>query len=161
MGLFDFVKEAGEKIFGDDSKAAAADAAAKKAEMAEERRVAARMVEIVQGLGFEIDDLGIKYDDGIVTVGGRIGSQSDREKVVLVLGNLEGVGRVDDRLEVVKEEPAAQLYTVKAGDTLSGIAKQFYDDPMKYPVIFEANKPMLKDPNRIYPDQVLRIPPLS
>ena len=53
-----------------------------------------------------------------------------------------------------------QTYTVQAGDNLSKIAKQFYGNPNKYPVIFEANKPMLKDPDKIYPGQKLRIPAL-
>ena len=63
--------------------------------------------------------------------------------------------------EVVEPEPEAQFYTVQPGDSLSKIAKQFYGNAMKYPVIFDANKPMLKDPNKIYPGQVLRIPPLE
>jgi nucleoid-associated protein YgaU len=50
------------------------------------------------------------------------------------------------------------MYTVAGGDSLSKIAKKFYGDPGKYTVIFEANKPMLKDANLIYPGQVLRIP---
>ena len=69
-----------------------------------------------------------------------------------------GVARVDDQLVVEVPEPEATLYTVKSGDSLSKIAKAHYGDAMKYPVIFEANKPMLKDPDRIYPGQVLRIP---
>ena len=55
-------------------------------------------------------------------------------------------------------EAEADFYTVKAGDSLSKIAKEYYGDAMKYPAIFEANKPMLKDPDKIYPGQVLRIP---
>ena len=71
---------------------------------------------------------------------------------------MKGVARVDDRLEVLQKEPEAQFYTVKSGDSLSKIAKVFYGNAMKYPVIFEANKPMLKSPDKIYPGQVLRIP---
>jgi nucleoid-associated protein YgaU len=74
---------------------------------------------------------------------------------------VEGVGQVDDRMTVEHTEPPAQFYTVKPGDSLSKIAKEYYGDAMKYPVIFEANKPMLKDPDLIYPGQVLRIPPLD
>ena len=74
---------------------------------------------------------------------------------------LEGVEAVDNRLEVVNPEPAATFYTVVRGDTLSKIAKEHYGNAMKYPVIFEANKPMLKHPDKIYPGQVLRIPPLA
>ena len=55
----------------------------------------------------------------------------------------------------------AQFHTVVSGDSLSKIAKHFYGDPMKYPVIFEANKPMLADPDKIYPGQVLRIPAMK
>ena len=47
---------------------------------------------------------------------------------------------------------------MKSGDTLSKIAREFYGSANKYPVIFEANKPMLSNPDRIYPGQVLRIP---
>jgi LysM repeat protein len=50
-------------------------------------------------------------------------------------------------------------YTVAAGDSLSKIAKQFYGDANKYMKIFEANKPMLTHPDKIYPGQKLRIPP--
>ena len=95
-----------------------------------------------------------------MTVGGKVPSQQEKEKVILVLGNTQGVARVDDRLVVEVPEPAATLYTVKSGDSLSKIAKEHYGDAMKYPVIFEANQPMLKDPDKIYPGQVLRIPPL-
>ena len=52
-----------------------------------------------------------------------------------------------------------QTYTVVAGDNLSKISKQFYGDPNKYVKIFDANKPMLTSPDRIYPGQKLRIPP--
>ena len=76
------------------------------------------------------------------------------------MGNVEGVATVDDRISVVNPEPEAKFYTVKSGDTLSKISKEFYGDAMKYNVIFEANKPMLSHPDKIYPGQVLRIPAL-
>ena len=80
---------------------------------------------------------------------------------MLLVGNTRGVSRVDDRILVEKPEPEAQMYTVVSGDSLSKIAKKFYGDAMKYPAIFDANKPMLKDPDKIYPGQVLRIPELK
>ena len=106
-------------------------------------------------------DLFVDVEDDKVTVHGEVDTQEEKEKVVLILGNVEGVATVDDRLTVANPEPEAQFYEVKKGDSLSKIAKQFYGDPMKYPVIFEANKPMLKDPNLIYPGQKLRIPPVE
>ena len=77
------------------------------------------------------------------------------------MGNVAGVAQVDDRIVVEAPEPEATFYTVVGGDTLSKIAKEHYGDAMKYPVIFEANKPMLTDPNKIYVGQVLRIPPAA
>src|SRR5262249_2182580 len=80
------------------------------------------------------------------------------EKVVLAVGNVEGIARVEDRLEGSNPQPEARYYTVVKGDTLSKIARAQYGEANKYPQIFEANKPMLKDPDKIYPGQVLRIP---
>jgi nucleoid-associated protein YgaU len=77
---------------------------------------------------------------------------------VLAVGNVEGIARVDDRLEVTTPQPEARYYTVAKGDTLSKIAQQHYGDANAYPKIFEANEPMLKHPDKIYPGQVLRIP---
>ena len=77
------------------------------------------------------------------------------------MGNVEGVARVDDQITVVAPEPAAAFYTVVSGDTLSGISLEHYGNAMKYTVIFEANRPMLENPDLIYPGQVLRIPPLE
>jgi nucleoid-associated protein YgaU len=79
----------------------------------------------------------------------------------LALGNTQGVAQVDDQMETLSVEEQAQFYTVVKGDSLSKIAKEAYGDYKKYPFIFEANKPMLSDPDKIYPGQVLRIPPLG
>ncbi len=149
MGLLDFVKDAGERL----RKAATGQKA--DAELAE------RLDKNVHDLGLQVDGLQIEVKDDVATVRGRAKSQAEREKVTLVLGNTQGIARVDDRLEVANPEPEATFYTVKRGDSLSKIAKAHYGDAMKYPVIFEANRPMLKDPDKIYPGQVLRIPSLK
>jgi nucleoid-associated protein YgaU len=95
-----------------------------------------------------------------VTVAGTVTDHATKEKVVLCCGNVSGVGAVNDMLVVDAPEPESQWHTVVSGDNLSKIAKAYYNDPNKYPVIFEANKPMLKHPDKIYPGQLLRIPPL-
>ncbi|MBC7886089.1 MAG: peptidoglycan-binding protein LysM, partial [Saprospiraceae bacterium] len=110
--------------------------------------------------GINVDNLDIVVNDDVATVYGQVESTSAKEKVILIVGNTEGIASVDDRLSVVKSEPAATFYTVVDGDTLSKIAKEQYGDMMKYPVIFEANKPMLTSADLIYPGQVLRIPAL-
>jgi len=152
MGLIDFVKDAGAKLFGKDTKA---ERAQKNQEAVE------ALTRVVNQMGMKVQNLQIAFDDGLATVRGTTPSQQEREKIVLLIGNTNGVARVDDQLTVEKPEPEAVLYTVKSGDTLSKIAKAHYGDAMKYPEIFEANKPMLKDPDKIYPGQVLRIPPLE
>ena len=93
-----------------------------------------------------------------MTVAGTVADQAIREKVLLCCGNVEGVDKVDDQLTVINPEPPATFHTVVRGDTLSAIAKACYGNANAYMKIFEANKPMLSDPNKIYPGQVLRIP---
>lgn len=119
----------------------------------------AKLENHVRKLGLEVKLLKIDVKKDVATVSGRVEAQSEREKILLAVGNTEGIARVDDQLEVVKPEPEATYYTVVKGDSLSKIAKAVYGDAMKYPVIFEANKPMLTNPDLIYPGQVLRIPP--
>lgn len=149
MGLFDFVKGAGRKE--DDGLD----------EQVAEAVMSNKLLRYVRGLGFAADDLTVQFDDGVATVSGRVNSQADREKIVLALGNTRGVAKVDDRLEATAPEAEARFYTVEKGDSLSKIAKEFYGDYKKYPAIFEANRPMLTNPDNIYPGQVLRIPALD
>ena len=155
MGLLDFVKDAGAKISG---KAAAEEQA--KEEAFEELRKGNTLMQHVFAMGLKIEEMKISYDDGIATIRGTCPSQGEREKILLTVGNVAGVSQVDDQIVVEKPEPEALFYTVVGGDTLSKIAKAQYGDAGKYPVIFEANQPMLTDPNKIYVGQVLRIPPL-
>ena len=141
MGLFSFIKDAGAKIFGGSAKAATADDLQKE----------------LAGHGLP-SDVNIQIDGDKVKVSGKAVSTEEAEKIILALGNTTGVAQVESDLAVTKEAAAAVFYTVQKGDTLSAIAKEMYGNANKYPVIFEANKPMLKDPNKIYPGQVLRIP---
>ena len=158
MGLFEFVKDAGEKLagmvgIGDDTE--------KNAE------VARSLTKLVSGMGLEIKNLGVDFAKGVATMRGEAATTGEREKARLLVGNTAGVAKVNDEMTVAPPkpeappEPPAVFYTVKSGDSLSKIAKKHYGNAMKYPVIFEANKPMLKDPDKIYPGQVLRIPPLE
>lgn len=86
-------------------------------------------------------------------------TQEAREKLVLAIGNTSGIAHVDDDgIVVLAPQPEASFYTVQRGDTLSKIAQAKLGNAGKYAIIFEANEPMLKDPDRIHPGQVLRIP---
>ncbi len=158
MGLFSFLKEAGKGLLP-RKKQPAAPAPEEKARANQE--LAELLRKEIEKYGFEVKDLVVDVDDDKVIISGEVESQDVKEKIVLLVGNVEGVAVVEECLEVVAPAPEAQFYTVQKGDSLSKIAKQFYGDAMKYPIIFEANQPMLKDPNLIYPGQVLRIPPLE
>jgi nucleoid-associated protein YgaU len=152
MGLFDFVATAGAALFGGAH------------ESNEER--SARLESHVHVMGLDVKQLKIDVHGEMATVSGEAASQAEREKVVLTVGNTQGIAKVHDQMTVAAPKaaeapppaPEARFYTVAKGDSLSKIAKEFYGDAMKYPVIFEANKPMLADPDKIYPGQVLRIP---
>ncbi len=164
MGLFDFVKNAGAAIFGrddKDGKGSAPQAQTHTVSPAEldamKRRKA--LEKLLGEFSLEVEELKIEVTGDLAVVHGLVDNQAEREKVVLAIGNVIGIARVDDRLETKKASPESQMYTVVSGDSLSKIAKKFYGDAGKYNAIFEANKPMLKDPDKIYPGQVLRIPP--
>ena len=86
--------------------------------------------------------------------------QATKEKALLCCGNVAGVSNVNDNMSVDQSEPEATYHDVVRGDTLWAIAKAAYGDGNKYPLIFEANRPMLSHPDKIYPGQKLRIPPL-
>jgi nucleoid-associated protein YgaU len=143
MGLFAFIKAAGEKlgIGGSDAPS--------------EEKLKAEL----KKHGFKEQDLDVKVENDTVKVKGKALNQDEKEKIVLALGNVEGIEKVEESIEVANPAPEAKFYTVKKGDTLSAIAKNFYGDANKYNVIFEANKPMLTHPDKIYPGQSLRIPP--
>ncbi len=161
MGLFSFIKNAGAKVFGIGKTDAeeAAEAAAKELKL--EQLAGQKLEETINDLQLQVENLNVHIDDETATVSGAAFDQATKEKVVLVVGNSNGIAFVDDQMTVENVEPEAQFHTVVSGDTLGKIAKTYYGNAMKYPVIFEANKPMLTDPDKIYPGQVLRIPALD
>jgi nucleoid-associated protein YgaU len=149
MGLFSFIKNAGKKVF---SREAAAPALT-----AEQEKIKALEGTIAE-LGIPVSELKIELAEQVI-VSGATGTNADREKLILALGNVDGIGAVADNINVLNPEPESIFHEVKSGDSLSKIAKEVYGDPMKYNAIFEANKPMLSHPDKIYPGQILRIPP--
>lgn len=152
MGLMSFLKGVGEKVFKKDEVVAATPEA-------EPLRASALLAHI-KGLGLPYNTIAVKTVGDTVILEGEVAKQEDSEKIALSVGNVEGVAVVDNRMTVAEPAPEAKFHTVVKGDSLSKIAKEYYGDMMKYPVIFEANKPMLAHPDKIYPGQVLRIPAL-
>lgn len=162
MGLMSFLKDAGEKLFGGAEAKAAAASPTPEAVAALSKTAGDAIATYIGTQGLKVDGLDVAFDapSATVTVAGTVADQATREKVLLCCGNVSGVAAVNDMLTVSTPEPESKWHTVVSGDNLSKIAKAFYGDANKYPVIFEANKPMLKHPDKIYPGQMLRIPPL-
>jgi len=144
MGLFDFIKNAGKNIFG------GGDEATQIQEM------------ISTELGDKVKNLKVEFSEGVVKLYGSCDSAEVKEKAILLAGNLKGVSKVDDtNLSAPAPVELFQFYTIQKGDTLSKIARKYYGDPMKYPVLFEANREVIKNPDLIYPGQVVRVPKLK
>lgn len=141
MGLINFIKNAGKKLgFGDDDPPTA-EALKKELDSF--------------NLGTENVSVEIEGDKAIVK--GEVIDQQTLEKAVLAVGNTLGISKVDSQLKAPDQKDPV-VYTVEKGDSLWKIAEEQYGNGSKYTAIFEANRPMLKDPGEIYPGQVLRIP---
>ncbi len=148
LGMIPFVKAAGKglgKLFGKDKK---------EAEEALKKEVDTH--------GLDSTGVDIRLgDDGTVDIKGEAVSQEMKEKIILAVGNIEGIEGVKDEATTKIEGRQSNFHTVVSGDTLSAISKKYYGTWKLYPEIFEANKPMLSDPDKIYPGQVLRIPAIN
>lgn len=138
--LFKFAKEAGEKFREGISG------------------IADGITDRIHRHKAQVKDLKVDHEGERVVLRGKAPTRAEAEKAILMAGNTPGIGEVESHIDIEDEPAQANFYTVKSGDTLSKIAKEFYGDAMKYPTIFEANKPMLSDPDKIYPGQTLRIP---
>ena len=164
MGLMSFFKDAGEKLFGKGEAKAAQEAAAKAPSpetIAALNATAGKAVaDYVATQGIAVDSLDITFDGATstVTASGVVGDQATKEKILLCCGNVAGVGAVNDMMTVAEPAPESRFHMVEKGDTLSAVAKKAYGNANAYMKIFEANKPMLSHPDKIYPGQMLRIP---
>ena len=153
MGLFSFVKDAGAKLFG------------KEEEKATPVERSSALDRHIKRFNLRNEGISAKVDGSTVFLEGKVDTLQEKNRIVMAAGNIRGIDGVNDDkvelLEPVAVIPETQFYTVVSGDYLSKISKKVYGDANKYNVIFEANKPMLKDPDLIYPGQVLVIPALD
>ena len=168
MGMFSFIKEAGEKLFGrkevEDAAAKAASDASAQAHLDQLNAGAAQgIATYIAAQNIDIEGMVVEFDGatGTVTLQGTASSQEDSEKAALCCGNVGGVSAVNNLIAVSDSAGESQFHDVVRGDTLGAIAKDYYGNAGKYPIIFEANKPMLSHPDKIYPGQKLRIPALA
>ncbi len=147
MGLWDFVRGAGKAL-----KPGKAEAAEPEPPAAEDLKAE------VAALGLQTEDLDIAVEGDTVKVTGKAPSQAEKEKVIVAVGNVAGIAKVDETLETPEPAPEPKFHTVEKGDTLWAVAEKALGSGARYQDIFEANRPMLSDPDKIYPGQVLRIP---
>ena len=148
MGLWNFAKTVGAKLFGaNEAQAADADTLKKEAEKH----------------GLDMSGVEVKVEGDKVVLSGKAPSTEELEKIMLAVGNTTGVAQVESNVAVTKTAAESRTYEVKKGDTLWKISEEMYGkgNGAKYNVIFEANKPMLSHPDKIYPGQILRVPPLA
>jgi nucleoid-associated protein YgaU len=141
MGMFDFAKSMGKKLFGGDDDPAE------------------KIKKHIEADNPGIEDLEVSYEEGKIVIAGNAESADAVEKAILMAGNVEGISGVDaSGVSAPVQTVTVEFYTIQKGDTLSAIAKQFYGKSSEYPRIFEANREVIKDPDLIYPGQVIRIP---
>lgn len=161
VDLFGFVKDIGRRVFNKDEEAAE------------------KIKEYIEQNNPGVKNLEVDYDRGIVSLGGECVSGEAHQKVVLMAGNCKGVVDVyANNLTYPKPapkevggaemarpagagpatQPEVEFYVIQPGDTLSKIAKRYYGDAMQYPRIFEANREVIEDPDKIFPGQKIRIP---
>lgn len=157
MGFFDFFKSAGEKVVDNQANQEVSDATKQAQLNAEAADAIKRYIEskdlLIEGLTVEFD-----AKKSLVTLSGKAQNAEASEKALLAAGNINGVANVDNQIEVVEQGQQTRYHDVQKGETLSQIAKEYFGDPNQYNKIFEANRPMLEDPDKIYPGQKLRIP---
>ena len=141
MGLFDFVKGIGHKLFNKDTDA--------------EEKIREHIEKDNPG----IKGLKVAYNDGVVSLTGTADDPAAMEKAVLMAGNVAGVVEVKaDELEAPAMIEEVEYYVIQKGDTLSAIAKKYFGKASEYPRIFEANREVIKNPDLIFPGQKIRIP---
>jgi nucleoid-associated protein YgaU len=141
MGLFNFAKNIGKNLFGKEAEASD------------------KIKQEIEQDNPGIDGLDVKYEDGVVSLSGKAASAEAMEKAVLMAGNVKGVEEVKvDGLEAPPQSAEVEFYVIEKGDTLSAIAKHFYGDANAYPKIVDANKEVIKDADKIFPGQKIRIP---
>jgi len=144
MGLFDFASGIGNKIFGGNDNPAE------------------KIAENIEAAQLGIENLNIDYNEGIVTISGDAATPEVAEKAILIAGNIEGVNQVVNNTNQQQlESEQVEYYLIQSGDTLSKIAKAYYGDAQAYNQIFEANREVIQDPDKIFVGQKIRIPQLA
>lgn len=144
MGLFNFVREIGKKIFGSEAEAPQA------------------LENLLNADNPGVDNIKVNVQDGVATLTGEASSAAALEKAVLMVGNTLGIQEVKADGVVIKDGSQVaqdeEFYVIQKGDTLWKIAEQTYGNGAKYTKIVEVNQEVIKNADLIFPGQKIRIP---
>ena len=144
MSLFDFVANIGKKLFGDESDAPAA------------------IKKLIDEDNPGLENFQVQVKDGCAILSGTAKSAEALEKAVLIVGNIQGIQKINVDAVTVADGSTIrgddEFYTIEKGDTLWKVAEKAYGSGAKYQKIFEANREVIKDPDKIFPGQKIRIP---
>ncbi|ABR74136.1 peptidoglycan-binding protein LysM [Actinobacillus succinogenes] len=143
MGLFDFVGNIGKKIFNKEEDASQA--------------VTNHIAEDNPG----IDNVAVTVENGVAKLSGVAATAEAAEKAILMAGNIEGIEAVNiDAIKVLNGSLGGddEFYIIQKGDSLWKIAEKAYGNGAKYTAIVAANKEVIKDENKIFPGQKIRLP---
>ncbi len=143
MGLFDFVSDIGKKIFSKEEEASQA--------------VTKHIEEDNPG----VENVSVTVENGVANIQGEALSAEALEKAVLMVGNIFGINSVTNNVTINNGETLAgddEFYVIQKGDTLWKIAEKAYGNGAKYNAIVDANKEVIKDADKIFPGQKIRLP---
>ncbi len=144
MGLFDFARNIGKKIFGKEDEAPAA------------------LEQHINEDNPGVSGLKVEVKDGVATLSGKASSAEALEKAVLMAGNAMGIQEVKaDGMSITDGSQVGgddEFYVIEKGDTLWGIAEKAYGNGAKYTKIVEVNREVIKNADLIFPGQKIRIP---
>lgn len=165
MAVYSFQKDAGRKIkeMGERGAPQSADTSGNQMSKNQGNNLAAseKFKELISGYGFPVEDLSITVLEGEIMISGKTQDQETKEKLILLLGNIQGITRITENINVERPENECKFHTVEKADSLKNISQKMYADPDKVEFILQANQPFLENAEKIYPGQVLRIPELK
>ncbi|HIP40123.1 MAG TPA: peptidoglycan-binding protein LysM [Desulfocapsa sulfexigens] len=140
MGMLNFAKNIGKKLFSNVAEASE------------------NIKSYINKDNPGINNLEVTVEDDVVSISGDAESAAALEKAVLMAGNVKGVSEVrSDAVTAPAATEKVEYYEIVLGDTLSAVAKKYYGKSSAYMRIFEANREVIKDPDKIYVGQKLRI----
>lgn len=165
MARFKFISDAGIQLPEIRQKGAHTANKTRKEEDENDTNVntsaADRLAQQAYEIGLEVTDLRIQVEGEIVYLSGSVEDQERREKLILLVGNVQGISEVNEKVILEKEGEEAHFHTVTIEDNLKIIAEKYLESGNRAADIIKANSPFLKQEADVYPGMVIRIPQIK